>query len=163
MTNITISNADSGMIDNLKTAIQNAALSGTAIFDNVDIVGSVEEAEQKLCKDAGPNAAVVYQGTTEYMIPDLEKGVDISAVIFLAAKKNTDTLRKTEIARLKNAVINAIENTPPTGAQAFGVDEELHEAVSFGAPEIDAQNNLPWVICSLPITVGYIITSETTH
>ncbi|MCK4625001.1 MAG: hypothetical protein KAV00_06810 [Phycisphaerae bacterium] len=162
MSDITVTNKDSTILTALKTALKNAKVNGDAVFAATHVAGSADEARQKKYAQS-PVAVVVYEDSEEFVIPDLKRGVDMNATIILAVRGKTETLRKSEITRVKSAAINAINTDVPADAAGFADGEDYHPRVKWGTPETDAVTQQPWAICLLPVTIAYTTTNETSH
>lgn len=162
MAEITVTNKDSTIANAVKTALANATISASPVFASVVVTCAEKQAKQVEFTDS-PVAVVKYEHTDEYEITDCRRGQVVNMTLILAAHADDESARLTEITRLKNAAMNAVNGTPPADAKAFGVEDELYRRIEWGEPEIDTVGNQPWALCFLPLQVAYVITDDDSH
>lgn len=162
MSDITIANTEDSIVDDVVAALETAAVGSTLVFASVQTAIDADYARQKYFT-ATPLAVVIYTGTDEYEIPDLKRGNVCNLDLLLAVKADTEAGRRTAISRLIGIAKNAISNTPPDDAKAFGVDEELYRRVDWEAPEIESEDNNPWGEVVLSLRIAFVLDDETSH
>lgn len=162
MAEITVANKDSTIVNAVKTALANATIDSVTVFTDVVVTCSEPSSRQRDFTDS-PIAVIWYQQTDEYEISDVRRGQVINMTLILAAHADGESARLTEITRLKNAAMNAVNGTPPADSAGFAVDDELYRCIDWGEPEIDTISNQPWAVCFLPLQVAYVVTDKNSH
>ena len=162
MSELTVANTDWEVVDDVKEALEKAAVSGVAVFERVSVTASEQQAEEVEYAES-PIAIVRYADTAQLWLADGEYGCFVSLVIHVAAKKATEGERIEEGLRLKNAVVNAIETDPPANASGWGGEGQYHKNIEWGTPAIDAREREPWVRVNIPVEVGFKLASATSH
>ena len=168
MTAITVANADWTIVNGVKTALTGATISGSAVWTDVSMTTSQEQAEEAQYDHQSPVAIVRYLGTVEDSRPEDQRGLVVSMEIFLAVKKTTaadtdEALRVQEILRLMNAAKNAVEASPPSIAQATGDSNFYHQKIEWGVPRVDTRSLAPWATCILPVAIATNLDTGTSH
>ena len=172
MADIAVANEEATILASIDTVLTAATSSGagTEYFAKVERSAGQAELEQTRFTDS-PLAIIRYDHTEDYDTYDEVKGKVLFAEIVIAASSEvtggtrsvgSETML-TEITRLVNIVINAINTTKPTGSEAFSADGALYKRVTFRDAEIDTESNAPWAIAFLPIEVAYVISTETSN
>ena len=166
MTAITISNTDWSILDDVKTALAGATAGGSAVFAAVTAGTSDRQAAE--CQfTAHPAAIVRYVGTEEHPTPGGHLACALSLEVVVATKVAQggadESSRVQEALRLLNAARNALAAEPPAEACAWGSDARVVRALEFGRPKIDTAHAAPWAVGRLPVTVGYVLESDTSH
>ena len=166
MTAISIANTDWSILDDVKTALSGATAGGEAVFAAVTAGTSDAQAEECQFK-AHPAAIVRYLGTAEHRTPEGHLACAVSLELIVAAKAaaggTDESARLQEALRLLNAAKNAIHADPPADASAWGDDGRTVRPIDFGPPKIDTDPAAPWAVGRLPLTVGYVLESDTSH
>lgn len=164
MSSITSANTDETILAALKTSLEKATIDGDAVFARVTVFGSRDEGEDKEFT-ASPIAAVIYEATDTYDIPDLNVGCVLRATVMVAAKEDTPALRSRELTRLISAARNALHTSPPAGANAFseGNGGQWHPRIRIDTPQRDEKPTDPWAIAWLPVEVAYRVATSTSH
>jgi hypothetical protein len=166
MSEITVANTDCSILEAVKTALAGATIGGSAVFKSVAVTTSDDQAGQ--CQfHSSPIAILRYVTTREDRSPEDVRGCHVALELTLAAlvdcAGSDESARLQEVLRLKNAAMNAVESDPPADAHAWGDGDHYHERIEWGAPEIDASAGQPWAVCKLPVRIGFVLDSPTSH
>jgi len=166
MTAITVANTDWSIIDDVRDALAAAKIASAAVFDSVTVTTCGEQVQaNRLSKS--PVAIVRYVTTREIACPEDVRGACVCLEIILAAAVDDagldESLRLAEILRLKNAAVNAIEAKPPAAACAWGSSQAYQPRIGWGQGRIDLSAGEPWAICRLPVEIGFVIPTGTSH
>jgi hypothetical protein len=166
MSAISIANKDWSILDDVKSALSGATVGGSAVFAAVTAGTSDAQAEE--CQfTAGPAAIVRYLGTTEHRTPGGHLACALFLEVIVAAKVAAggadESARLAEVLRLANAAKNAVGADKPADACAWGDDDAAVRQIEFGSPKIDAAHAAPWAVGRLPLTIGYVLDSDTSH
>jgi len=166
MTAITIANTDWSIVDDVRDALAAATVSAAAVFDSVTVTTcDAHECAARLSRS--PSAIVRYVTTREEACPEDVRGGAVSLEIILAAAVDDadpgESARLAEIMRLRNAAVNAIEADPPADARAWGSARAYQPRIRWGRPELDLSAGQPWAICRMPVEIGFIIQTGTSH
>ena len=166
MTAISISNTDWSIIDDVKTALGGATVGGSAVFAAVTAGTSDAQAEE--CQFTTHPAAIVrYVGTAEHRTPGGHLACALSLEVIVAAKVPAggadESARLQEVLRLLSAARNALSAAVPSAACAWGSDAAAVQPLEFAPPKIDTAHAAPWAVGRLPLTVGYVLESDTSH
>ena len=171
MASLVSNNIDSDILEALQSTLQEATrnglpgfLAGGAAFRDVPILGSRTEADERQFVGT-PIAAIVYQATATYEIPDLNVGCVLSCEVLVACKADSPKGRSTGLATLINLARNALHNDIPSDANGFaeGADGEYHPRLRIDTPEKADDIEEPWAAAWLPVEVAYRRASDTTH
>ena len=168
MTNaITVANTDWEIIDNLMDALKGVTIEGVRVFSKVTASMSEEQALECHMKGT-PVAVVIYGGTDEFVTPEDVRGCYVSATILVMAKKQSgvdEVGRAKEAFRLTNAAKNAVEISPPSDASAWGDADNYHNKLEWGEPDIDltGDEGQPWIVIRLPLEIGFVLATGTSH
>jgi hypothetical protein len=166
MTAITVANTDWSIVEAVRTALAEATVSGDAVFESVALTTSDAQAGQ--CQfHTSPIAIVRYVTTREDDSPEDLRGCSVAMELSLAAlvdgAGSDEAARLQEVLRLKNAAVNALEADPPPEARAWGDGGHYHKRIQWGRPQIDASVEQPWAVCRLPVEIGFVLDSGTSH
>jgi len=166
MSAISIANKDWSIIDDVKTALGGATVGGSAVFAAVTAGTSDAQAEE--CQfTATPAAIVRYLGTTEHRTPGGHLACAILLEVIVAAKVSAggadESARLQEVLRLTNAAKNAVNADKPADPCAWGDDDRTVVPIEFGSPKLDTAQAAPWAVGRLPLTVRYVLESDTSH
>ena len=164
MSSITSANTDDTILTALKTTLANATIDGDAVFAEVTVFGSRDEAEDRRLT-ASPAAAVIYETTDTCDVPDLNVGCVLRALVMVAVKEDTPTLRSRELTRHINAARNALHTSPPPSANGFAEADagDWHPRIRLRTPQRDDEAQDPWAIAWLPVEVAYRVATSTSH
>ncbi len=166
MTAITVANTDWSIIDDVRDALAAAKIASAAVFDSVTVT-TCDEQVQANRLSRSPVAIVRYVTTRENACPEDVRGACVCLEIILAAAVDDagldESLRLAEILRLKNAAVNAVEAKPPTAACAWGSSQAYQPRIGWGQGRIDLSAGEPWAICRLPVEIGFVIPTGTSH
>jgi len=166
MTTITVANTDWSIVDDIRDALAAARLASAPVFDSVT-VATCDEQVQANRLGSSPVAIVRYVTTRESACPEDVRGACVCLEIILAAAVDDSDLdesaRLAEILRLKNAAVNAVEAEPPAAACAWGSAHAYQPRIRWGQGRIDLSAGEPWAICRLPVEVGFVIPTGTSH
>ena len=166
MTAITVANKEWDIIDDVKDALANATIAGSAAFVAVTVSTSEDQAEECQFK-AHPAAIVQYLGTDQSETPEGHLACTLHVELIIAAKAaaggTDESARLQEILRLIGAAKNAIGAGKPADSSSWGDDEDAVRQLAFETPKIEMAAASPWVVARLPLTVGYILESDTSH
>ena len=166
MTAITVANADWSVVDSVKAALAAATIGGSAAFESVSLTTSDAQAAQ--CQFHGsPIVILRYVTTREDDSPEDVRGCCVAMELILAAQANCghvdESSRLQEVLRLKNAAVNAVEAAPPSLSAAWGGGDRYRPRLRWGNPQIDASIDRPWVVCRLPLEIGFVLAGPTAH
>lgn len=164
MTAITVSNADETILAALQATLQDVTIDGRRLFERVALPGSRAEAEDRNFT-ASPTAAVIYEATDTYDVPDLNVGCVLRATVMVAATEDTPALRSGELTRLLGAARNALHTSPPAGANGFAEPGggDYHPRIRIDTPDRDEKATDPWAIAWLPVEVAYRVATNSSH
>jgi hypothetical protein len=166
MTAITVANTDWSIIDDVRDALAAAKIASSAVFDSVTVT-TCDEQVQANRLGSSPVAIVRYVTTRESPCPEDVRGACVCLEIILAAAVDDadldESLRLAEILRLKNAAVNAVEAEPPAAACAWGSAHAYQPRIGWGQGRIDLSAGEPWAICRLPVEIGFVIPTGTSH
>ena len=161
MSEVSVSNTDWAILSDLKDALAAATVSGSPVFQAVDLSTSNQRARETRLTHS-PMAVVRYVRTAEHWLPDDVLGCVLSAEIILAAKADTESARLAECLRLQNVAMNAIEASPPADAESWGeADGEYRRKLKWGGPVLDTDADEPWGVCVVPLEVGFTVSGHT--
>jgi hypothetical protein len=161
MPDVSVSNKDWDILEDLTDALTAAAISGSPVFEAVAVSTSNEQATETRLTHS-PMAVVRYVQTSEQWLPDDVLGCVLHCRILLAAKAATEPARLEECLRLKDAAMNAIETEAPADATAWGeAHGPYHRKLQWGPPEIDTRLREPWGLCVLGLDVGFTVAGHT--
>ena len=166
MTAITVSNTDWSIVDDVRDALAAASIAGSPVFEAVSVTAGDEAVKDTRLH--GSSAAVVrYLATREHACPEDIRGACVSLEIVIAAAVDSPALdesaRLSEILRLKNAAINAVEAEPPSAARSWGSSSSWQDRIRWQSPRIDTSAGQPWALCRLGVEIGFVIDSGTDH
>ena len=166
MTDITVSNTDWSVVDDVRAALAAARVGGSSVFESVTVAtGDEELRENRLC--ASPVAVVHYMSTRERPGPEDVRGACVTLEIVLASAVDSSeldaSLALAEILRLNNAAMNAVEASPPAAAGAWGSANAWQDRICWREPRIDTTQGRPWAVARLGLEVGYVVASGTEH
>jgi len=162
MTDITLTNTDQAIIEDLVDALAAARVDGRAVFAKV-VAGCSPQGAIQVHFTASPLAAVLFDSVEEHVTSDLRRGAVLNATLLLAVRQPTEAQRLSEIARLRNAAMNAVAAAPPADARAFAAGGELHRRIAWGRAAVDTTAHAPWAVCRLPVRVAYPVAAEDKH
>ena len=158
---VTVTNKDSTIIAAIKTTLTAITISDATFFAKVADAESEEDA-LAVNTDKSPMAALIFNDTEEYDIPDLKTGCVCNLTLLLAQRVNTDAATRVASTRLVNIAKNAINASPPSGTVWFAEPEgELHKRLEWG--EVDTDSRQGWSITTIELGVSYTITNSTSH
>ena len=166
MAAISVSNKDWTVVNAVATALTNATISGQAVFAAVAATTADTQATDVQLAGEGPRAVVRYVTTTEdYGLEDGRACMVVMEILIAAkvAPAADESSRMTEILRLKNAAINAVEASPPADAAAWAEGRRFHIPLQWGRPEIDTTESAPWVLAKLPVKVSLVLQDPAYH
>ncbi len=166
MTEITVTNTDWEIIEDLDDALTAATIAGDKVFKSVTVASSDEQAKEVQFKGVWPRVIILYTGTTENESPEDYRGCAVAVQLMVATKvaRSTDeSARVKEALRLINAVKNAIETTPPAAAIYWGDGDYWHDKLQWDSPELDTTEKQFWTAATIPLEVGYLLTANTSH
>ena len=166
MTAIAVANTDWTIVESVKAALTAATIGGAAVFEAVSVTTCDAQAAQ--CQFHGsPIAILRYVTTREDAGPEEVRGCCVAMELILAAQADSaagdESSRLEEILRLRSAAINAVETAPPAGAAAWGNADHYHPRIRWGSPQIDASADRPWVVCRMPVEVGFVLAGPASH
>jgi hypothetical protein len=166
MSAITVANTDWSIVEAVKTALADATIGGAAVFEAVTVTTSDAQAGQ--CQfHSSPIAIVHYVTTREDDSPEDTRACCVALRLTLAALVDSagvdESARLQEALRLKNAAVNAVETDPPADSHAWGDGDHYHRQIEWGRAEVDASADQPWVVCRLPVEIGFVLDSPTSH
>ena len=166
MTAISVANTDWTLVDSVKTALTAATIGGSAVFETVSVTTADAQAVQ--CQFRGSPVAILrYVTTREDAGPEDVRGCRAEMELILAARANPATpdesSRLEEVLRLKNAAVNAVEVAAPAVAAAWGDGDHYHRRIRWGNPQIDTSVDRPWVVCRLPVEIGFVLAGPSAH
>ncbi|MCE5325319.1 MAG: hypothetical protein LLG01_02780 [Planctomycetaceae bacterium] len=166
MSAITVSNVDWSIIAAVKAALAAAQVDAQAVFKAVTVTASRQQAQE--CQFVGPAPRVVvrYVTTAERTSPQDVRGCYVALELIVSAQVSPaadESQRVQEILRLANAAKNAVECSPPQQASAWGDSAYYHDAVRWGDVDLDVQAESPWIVCHLPVTIGFALETGTQH
>ncbi len=166
MTAISVANKDWAVVSAVKTALADATISGQAVFAAVGVTTADPQAREAQLTGQGPRAIVRYVATTEdYGLEDARASVVILEILIAAKLPSSadESARLTEILRLKNAALNAVEASPPADAAGWPEGSRFHTPLQWGRPEIDITESAPWVVARLPVKVSLVLEDPAQH
>ena len=166
MTAITVANKDWDVVDAIVTALADVTISGQAVFADAAATTADAQAKEVQLAGDGPRAIVRYVTTTEdYGLEDARACVVVLEILLAAkvAPSADERERLTEILRLKNAAINAVETSPPADAAGWPEGDRFHSPVQWGRPEIDITESAPWVVARLPVKIALVLDDPAYH
>ena len=163
MTSVVSNNKDDTILANILATLQGVTVDGQAVFEQVTICHSREQAHETEFTDS-PIAAIVCETTDVYLIAGLEEGCVIRADILVAVSGGTPTVRNRDLTRAINAARNVLNTSIPTLAHGFpDAGGDYHPRLMLGTPERENDPDDPWAMAWLPLEVAYRTTSDTTH
>ncbi len=167
MTNITVTNEQDTIIDEVVATLLAGTIATVSIFDRCEKSNSVDRFKEVRLSGhgAGAIAGVVNVGTEEFLYTDLRVGNVLTLNILIAAQAKTPTAGVTTANKLIGAVKNLLNGDVPSTAEGFyQVDEdEITQRLDWGEPEIDSDSQKGWVFVELPCLVAYVTTNKTSH
>ena len=165
MSEITISNTDWSIIQDLRTTLAAATILGQPLFEHVAVTTCPRQARQAQLAGAGPRAVVRYAGTHEAPAGDgLLLGCTVSVELLLAVKAGSDeAVRLQQILRLVNAARNAIETDPPSAGRFWGDGSRWLAKLAWSPAAVDTAERPPWALAALPLKVAYTLPGPTGH
>ncbi len=166
MTDINVANKDWAIIGAVVTALEAAQNDSEAVFQDVTVTTSTGQAAECQLIGPTPKAIVRYVATVENVSPEDVRGCRVALEVLICTKITggvDESSRAEEILRLTNAARNAIEASPPADASAWAGSGYRHDAIRWGEAEIDTTETLPWVICRLPIEIGFVLEAGIAH
>ncbi len=167
MTEITVTNEQDTIIDEVVATLIDGTIATVSIFDRCEKSNSVDRFKEVRLSGhgAGAIAGVVNVGTEEFLMADLKIGNVLTLTILIAAQAKTPTVGATTANKLIGAVKNLLNGDIPSTAQGFYAAEEddITQRLAWGEPEIDSDSQKGWVFVELPCLVGYITTNKTSH
>jgi hypothetical protein len=164
VTAITVANTDWAIISDIKDALTNATISDVAVFKTVTATTSAPQFEQAQYKGTYPIACVRFVGTNEGEMPDDERWGAVRVELYIATKADPavdESARVQEALRLVNAAKNAVEADPPDDATYWGPDGDWQNELTWDSPELETSE--PWITATVPLAVGYALSSSTSH
>lgn len=175
MTAITVTNTEYEIAAALKTAFENARISGRKVWETVAVALSETDAVETQLRQNTPVAIIIYDDSPETLTTDNVPGLAVSFTLLFADRLHGDGDDATRLEagmKLVNAAKNVVESdlpattARPNFATAWGDDNYYQPQFDWGTPDIskptDAERT-PWVIAKLPVTIGAVITSQTAH
>lgn len=175
MTAITVANIEYEIIADIKTALTDATAKGKRVWKTVVVSLSEQEALETRLSQNTPVAAIVYETTEEALCVENVPNLEVPITLLLATKvrgSGDDTSKLKEGLRLMNAAKNVIESdlpastNEPTHASAGGDENHYHAQIAWGNPSISKPSDderPPWVVVRLPVTIGAVIETTTSH
>lgn len=166
MAEITVTNTDGRILEDITDALATARISGEAVFNAVDATAGDAQMHQMKLAGTGPKAMVRYTRTHETEAVEGRRHCVMAVDVSIAARPagaTTTAARITEILRLVNAAKNAVENTPPADAGYGGEPNQWHPRLQWGPPAVEADDHAPWVVARMKLEVSYTLDSPTSH
>ena len=167
MTAITVANTEWAILDDLRQALAAATIGEEAVFGEVSLTTSHQQARQAQFRTAGARAILRYLGTDERESPEGLRACVVSAEILLAKPVAGATAdegaRVQEMLRLVNAAKNAIAACPPTDGCYWGDGSQWHDRLAWGSPEIDTAERPPWASAAIGLQIAYTLDNATSH
>jgi hypothetical protein len=164
MTDITVTNKESAIVDAVVAALSGATAEGESVFAGVSVAASAREARGRHAAAGGRrSAAVVYQRTEEAATTDRARAQAVHLLLVLCGRAAGEAARTAEAAYLRDAAVNAVEAAPPGDARDVAVAGGLRRRLQWGAPEVDAAGNAPWAVVHLPLAVAALVQDATSH
>jgi hypothetical protein len=175
MTALTVTNVEYSIAAAMKTAFEDATIDGKRVWETVRIALSEADVSDKYLRQESPVAAIVFDNTTETLTVGNVPAIEAQYTLIFAARlygDSDDGDRLKEGMRLVNAAKNVIESDLPASptvqnyVTVWGDENHYQSAFNWGNPEISRpteEEREPWVVAKLPITVGAVLTSTTTH
>ena len=166
MSAITVANRDWSIIAAVKTALAEATVGGSPVFESVTVTTSSAQASE--CQfHSAPIAILRYVTTREDASPEDVRGCHVALELLFAAlvdgAGSDESARLQEVLRLKNAAMNAVETDPPADAHAWGDGDRYQEQIEWGSPQLDVSTDQPWAVCRLPVHIGFVLDGPTAH
>jgi hypothetical protein len=166
MATISVVNTDWAIVEAVQNALAAATIQGAAVFEAVTVTTSNVQAGQCQFQDS-PIAMLRYVTTREDDSPEGVRGCAVLLEMILAAQVCptgvSESSRLQEALRLKNAAVNAVEQTPPDDSSAWGDGNHYHPRIHWGPAEIDTEVRQPWAVCRLPVEIGFVLNGPTSH
>jgi hypothetical protein len=164
MSEITISNTDWSIIQDLRSALAAATFLGQPLFEHVAVTTCPRQARQAQLAGSGPRAVVRYTGTHEAPPGEGVVGCTVAVELLLAVKAGSDeSVRLEQALRLVNAARNAIEASPPAASKYWGDRTHWLARLAWSPALIDTAERPPWALASLPLAVAYTLSGPTGH
>lgn len=164
MSEITLSNTDWSIIQDLRDTLASATFLGLPLFEHVAVTTCPRQARQVQLAGAGPRAVVRYVGTHEAPAGEGVLGCTVAVELLLAAKAGGDeALRLEQALRLVNAARNAIETDPPAAARYWGDRTHWLSRLAWSPAAIDTAERPPWALAAVPLAVAYTLGGPTEH
>ena len=166
MAAVTVVNTDWEIIEDIDEALTAATISAVTVFKQVTATTSDPQAKQAQFTGAHPLVILLYETTTEDDCAEDVRSGAVRLTLIVATKADPardESARLKEILRLKNAAMNAVEGTAPSDASAWAAEASTHEAIEWGEPVIDITEAAPWIVCRLPLEIGYVLDTGTQH
>ncbi len=164
MAEIVANNIEGGIITDLYDALNGATISGVKFFDVVSIRASEESAAGT--KLLSPRIAmVICNEITEAHASELKRAGQVSVTIFVAFRGDNEVDTTEGVTRLMAGARNAIEGSPPSDAEAVGIDDSedgFHTPLEWGDMILN-DDRVPWLIATIPLMVNFTTQSPTVH
>jgi hypothetical protein len=163
---ISVQNEDWSVLTAVRSALEAATIDAASVFEAVTVTTSDVQAVQ--CQfSASPIVVLRYVTTREDHCPEEVRGCCVELELTIAVQVNAagtdESSRLEEVLRLKNAAVNAVGAAPPANAHAWGDANHYHTRVQWGRVEVDTKAHQPWAICKLPVAIGFVLDSPTSH
>jgi len=166
MTEITVTNVEGRILEDLTDALALARLNGELVFGAVDTTAGESDLLGRRLAGPTPKAMIHFAGAAEReTLEDRRHGV-MTVELWIAARMAASCSsagRVAEMLRLINLAKNAVENTPPVDAAAGGEPNHWAPRLQWGRPVIEAADHAPWVVGRAPLDVSYTLDSPTSH
>jgi hypothetical protein len=166
MVEITVSNTEGRILEDLTDALAAARLNGELVFRAVDVTASESDLRRLQLAGPTPKAMVQFAGAAETAtIEDRRHGM-MAFELWIVARlpaSCSSAQRITEVLRLTNLAKNAVESTPPADAVAGGEPDHWRPRLQWGRPVIEATDHAPWVVGRMPLDISYTLNSPTSH
>ena len=167
MTAITVTNTEWAILDDLRQALAAATIDAAAVFGQVSLTTSHQQARQAQFRGTGARAILRYLGTDERESPEGLRACVVSVELLLAKSVPSATAdegaRVQGILRLLNAAKNAIQASPPSEACYWGDGSRWYDRLAWGSPEIDTAERPPWASATIGLHIGYTLDNATSH
>jgi hypothetical protein len=169
MTAITVENQEWTILAAVDAALTGATVSGVAVFKEVTVTTSAEQARDCQYKGQAPRAVVRYVGTEEKHTIEGEYLGVLSLELRLStriARGVDESAAVQEGLRLVNAAKNAVQAAPPNIAYPVGTDGEFAYQIEWGSPSIDTaggDSDSPWITAVLSVKFGMDFNTGTSH
>ncbi len=158
---VTITTKQNTLAEAIRAKLAALTIDGDDAFESATIESSQASFEQKRVT-GGPVAGVVIGSTEEIPQTDNQVGIVASFDVWLATKGDTTYTPDQHCQRLKDAVINGLLGSWPSGTRDIADGESLRRAVDIGPIDIDTTDEA-WAVAFLPVTCAYVIASDPSH